>query len=90
MSNTDKIFKFDGKYYSNTDHSEEVEDDKWGGDLYDLYYDASHSKEYRGVLCETTYYYSAYNPENAYEDSDELMADFFEDDEVSLEQMRGE
>lgn len=83
----DKIYEYDGKYYSNTDHSLEVGDDKWGGDLYELYLDASQGSE-SGYLCESTVYYSAYNPETVYEDYEELVEDYFEDDEVSLEDIR--
>lgn len=87
MGEEDKIYEYNGKYYCNTDHSLEVEDGLWGGDLFDLYFDASHGSE-NGCLCESTVYYSAYNPETVYEDSDELVADYFEDDVVSLEDIR--
>lgn len=82
----DKIYKFNDKFYSNTDYSLEVDEDAWGGDLFDLYWDASHG-EYNGALCEETTYYSAYNPETYYADADELVEDFFEDEEVSFEDM---
>jgi len=84
----DKIYEYNGKYYSKTDYSCEVDDDKWGGDLYDLYFDASHG-DCSGELCESTVYYSAYNPEETYEDSDELVEDFFDDCVVDLEQIKG-
>lgn len=85
----DKIYEYNGKYYSNTDHSLEVEDDAWGGDLYDLYWDASHG-DLNGVLCDSIVYYSAYNPEEVYEDADELIEDYFADDVVDLESIRKE
>ena len=84
----DKIYEYNGKYYSNTDHSEDIADDKWGGDLYDLYFDCAHNKDDRGILCEETYYYNAYNPEVQYADADELVEDFFEDCEVQLEDIK--
>lgn len=82
----DKIYEYNGKYYSDEDHSLEVEDSKWGGDLYDLYWDASHG-DCNGELCESTVYYSVYNPENVYESAEELVEDFFENCEVELEQI---
>lgn len=82
-----KIYEYNGKYYSETDHSLEVDDDKWGGDLYDLYFDASHGDE-SGYLCEETVYYSAYNPEAVYDSYEELVENYFEDNEVSFEQMK--
>ena len=84
----DKIYEYDGKYYSNTDHSLEVADGEWGGDLFDLYFNYSHSKEGSGVLGEETVYYNAYNPGVTYCDCDELVEDFFADDEVDLEQIK--
>lgn len=83
----DKIYEFEGKYYSNTDHSLEVADDKWGGDLFDLYWDASHGSE-NGILCEETVYYSAYNPETRYADADELVENYFENYEVQFEDIK--
>lgn len=86
MSSTDKIYEYSGKYYSNTDHSLDLPDNKWGGDLYDLFWDASHG-DCSGELCETTLYYSAYNPETVYDDVEDLVEDFFEDSEISYEDM---
>lgn len=86
MTNEDKIYEYDGKYYSNTDHSLEVDEGKWGGNLYDLFFEASHGSD--SFLSEQTVYYSDCNPENVYEDSDELVAEFFDDSEVSLEDIR--
>lgn len=85
----DKIYEYNNKYYSNTDHSLEVDEDKWGGDLFDLYWDASHGDE-SGCLCEETLYYSAYNPETVYNDADELVENYFEDNEVQLEDIRSD
>ena len=82
----DKIYEFEGKYYSNTDHSLDIGDDKWGGDLYDLFWDASHGS-LKADLCEETVYYSASNPEDVYTDADELVEDYFEDSEVSYDDM---
>lgn len=84
--NDKKIFEYNGKYYSNTDISEKI-GSSYGGDLYDLYFDASHGSE-RGLLCEETVYYSAYNPESIYDDYEDLVADYFEDSEVSLEELQ--
>lgn len=70
-----KIYEYNGKHYCNTDLS--MTDDDYGGDLYDLYWDASHGS-LGGDLCEVTVYYSAYNPEIVYESAEELVEDFFE------------
>lgn len=78
----DKIYEYNGKYYSETDHSLEV--GNWGGDLYDLYWDCSHDKTDRGILCEETVYYNAYQPETRYESYEELVEDYFEDSVVEL------
>ena len=53
-------------------------DDKYGGSLYDLYWDASHG-DLRGCLYEETLYYSSYNPETQYDTAEELVEDYFED-----------
>lgn len=82
----DKIYEYNDKYYSETDHSLEVEDSKWGGDLFDLYWDASHG-DCNGELCESTVYYSAHNPEDVYESVEELVEDFFGDCEVQLSEI---
>lgn len=73
---SDKIYEYNGKHYCETDIS--LTDDKYGGDLFDLYWDASHG-DLRGVLCDTRLYYSAYNPETIYESAEELVEDYFED-----------
>lgn len=80
----DKIYEYNGKYYSETDHSLNVDDGLWGGDLYALYWDASHD-DMEGILCETTVYYNAYNPEVTYESAEELIEDTFENCTVELE-----
>lgn len=69
----DKIYEYNGKHYCETDIS--LTDDKFGGSLYDLYWDAS----LIGCLCEETLYYSAYNPEKQYDTAEELVKDYFED-----------
>lgn len=73
---TDNIYEYNGKRYCKTDIS--LTDDKYGGDLYDLYWDASHGY-FRGTLCEETLYYSADNPETIYETAEELVEEYFED-----------
>ena len=72
----DKIYEYNGKHYCETDLS--MTDDNYGGDLYDLYWDASHG-DLRGVLCDTTLYYSVYSPETVYESAEELIEDLFEE-----------
>lgn len=73
---TEKVYSYDGKLYCEKDLS--MEYDNYGGDLFDLYWDASHGSE-SGSLCESTVYYSAYNPEEVYESAEELVEDYFED-----------
>ena len=71
-----KIYEYGDKIYCDEDLSEEY--DNYYGDLYDLYWDASHG-DLRGTLCDTTLYYSAYNPETIYDSAEELVEDFFDD-----------
>ena len=71
-----KIYEYGDKIYCEEDLSETH--DNYGGDLYDLYWDASHG-DLRGTLCDTTLYYQADNPETVYESAEELVEDFFED-----------
>lgn len=71
-----KIYEYGDKIYCDKDLSEEY--DNYGGDLYDLYWDASHG-DLRGTLCEATLYYSEYNPETTYDSAEELVEDFFDD-----------
>ena len=73
---SDKIYEYNGKHYCETDIS--LTDDKYGGDLFDLYWDASHG-DLRGVLCDATLYYSVDNPEITYDSCEELVEDYFED-----------
>lgn len=83
----DKIYEYEGRYYSDTDHSLEVEDGEWGGDLFDLFWDASNGSLY-GVLCDSTVYYSVENPENVYESVEELVENYFDDSKVSLDDIK--
>ena len=73
---SDKIYEYNGKHYCETDIS--LTDDKYGGDLFDLYWDASRG-DLGGVLCDTKLYYSVYNPETVYESAEELVEAYFED-----------
>lgn len=77
----DKVYEYDGKLYCEEDLSMEV-GDKYGGSLFDLYWDASHGSE-SGSLCDETVYYSAYNPEVTYDNCEELVEDYFEESEVT-------
>lgn len=72
----DKIYEYNGKHYCETDLSETH--DNYGGDLFDLYWDASHG-DLEVCLCETTLYYSVYNPETVYETPEKLVENYFED-----------
>lgn len=72
----DKIYEYNGKLYCETDLS--MKHDNYGGDLFSLYWDASHG-DCRGELCDETLYYSAYNPEVVYDNPEDLVEDFFED-----------
>lgn len=73
---SDKIYEYNGKHYCEEDLSETH--DNYGGDLFDLYWDASHG-DLRGVLCDTELYYSVYDPETVYESAEELVEEYFED-----------
>ena len=77
-----KIYEYNDKIYCEKDLSETH--DNYGGDLYDLYWDASHG-DLRGTLCDTTLYYSAYNPETIYDSAEELVEDYFEDSVIGEE-----
>ena len=72
----DKIYEYNGKHYCEKDLSETH--DNYGGDLFDLYWDASHG-DLRGVLCDEELYYSAYDPETVYGSVEELVENYFED-----------
>ena len=71
-----KIYEYGDKIYCEEDLSETH--DNYAGDLYDLYWDASHG-DLRGTLHEITLYYSTDNPETTYESAEELIEDYFAD-----------
>ena len=68
-----KVYEYKDKHYCEIDTS--LKDDDYGGDLYDLYWELR--KE--GALCESTVYYSAYNPEEVYDTAEELVEHELED-----------
>ena len=73
---TEKVYSYEGKLYCEKDLS--MEYDNYGGDLFDLYWDASHGGD-RNELGESTVYFSASAPDEVYESAEELVKDYFED-----------
>ena len=71
-----KKYEYDEKIYCEDDLSEEIEN--YGGGLYDLFFALSKA----GEASEVTYYYNPNNPDDYYEDIDELIENEFDDLEV--------
>lgn len=72
-----KIYEYNGKHYCEKNLSKT--DDKYGGNLFDLYWQATQHDGLDDVLCEVTTYYSAYDPDTLYETAEELIESYFED-----------
>lgn len=68
-----KVYEYKGKHYCEVDIS--LTDDDYNGDLYDLYWDMRNN----GDACESTVYYQPYNPEDIYDEPEELIKNEFED-----------
>lgn len=71
-----KIYEYNGKHYCDKDIS--LEDDLYAGDLFCLYFDASHG-DHKSILCESTVYYHVYDPETTYESPEDLVESYFDD-----------
>lgn len=68
-----KIYEYKGKHYCDEDIS--LEDDDYGGDLYDLYWELKKD----GLANEYTYYKADYCESDAYESAEDLIENEFED-----------
>lgn len=72
-----KVYKWHGVYYSDTDLSEEI--DNYQGDIFSLYFDMSQE----GIIDEkTNYYLSSAEDGKTYESYEDLIANEFEHLEV--------
>ncbi len=67
-----KVYEYKGKHYCEVDIS--LTDDDYNGDLYDLYLYMRKDRE----ACESTVYYQPYNPEEIYDEPEELIKKEFE------------
>lgn len=75
VSALDKVYEYEGKIYSEEDRSIEL-GDRWGGDLYSLYWELK-----KKGLCNE---YTRYTTGNdwSYESAEELLAEEFGEYEV--------
>lgn len=68
-----KIYEYKGKKYCEIDISEK--DNAYDGDLFDFYFELRKD----GIACEYTFYYCPDNPEDQYEEAEELVKAEFSD-----------